>query len=65
MILFERDTLGGCKLILKQGDSNFIWRLLNYVNTKAVGLSEMNHSIHESESLIFPDDYPHTRAYLI
>jgi hypothetical protein len=36
---------------------------LNYLNIVAVGLTEYQHTMHESGELIFPDDFPESPAF--
>lgn len=51
------------ELIFPSGYSSDLLRRFHYIETKVIGLKELNYFLTENNSQIFPDDYPNTTAY--
>jgi len=50
-------------LIFPSGFSADLLRRFHYIETKVIGLKELNYLMTENNQKIFPDDYPNTKAY--
>jgi hypothetical protein len=40
-----------------------LFRLLNYLGCKALGLQEYHHVLNETRKFVFPQDFPYSNGY--
>ena len=50
-------------IIFPSGYSSDLLRRFHYIETKVIGLKELNYYLTENNQKIFPDDYPNTKSY--